>query len=327
MNIASRKTDVAINLRDSPTTGSAVSTLDSNCGILMGGTFSGAYCLKSLGAWDKKEFSEGQISNVSAGITNHIRVHTPRGSGGPVASISSNDNSFRVMDLTTEKITSHVRYPYALNCSAVSPDRRLRVIVGDSFNVLITDADTGEVLQELSGHRDYSFACDWSDDGWTVATGCQDKGIKIWDARKWRNSSGVSTPLSTLRAEMAGVRNLRFSPIGTGRKVLVAAEEADFINIIDAQTFDYKQTIDVFGEIGGVDFNDDAQTLNVLCCDPHRGGLLQFDRCGRGPEPIVEEYKSARSWPYRQPMDEKPTRKYGRRPKPQIPAAYTSPPF
>jgi len=79
---------------------------------------------------------------------------------------------------------------------------------------------------------------------------------------------------------MAGVRNLRFSPIGSGKRVLVAAEEADFINIIDAQSFRSKQTVDVFSEIGGVSFANDGQDLMVLCCDRFRGGLMQLERCG-----------------------------------------------
>ncbi len=35
--------------------------------------------------------------------------------------------------------------------------------------------------------------------------------------------------------------------------------EADFVNVIDAQTFDSKQTFDVFGEIGGASFTDDGR--------------------------------------------------------------------
>jgi len=170
--------------------------------------------------------------------------------------------------------------------------------VGDDPNVLIVNADTGEILQELTGHGDYGFACDWSDDGWTVATGFQDKAIKIWDARKWCNSSGVSTALCTIRAEMAGVRGLRFSPRGSGKPILVAAEEADYINLIDAQTFSSKQTIDVFSEVGGIDFTNDGQDLNVLCCDPHRGGVLQLERCGRGPDVSLENAWLRRSTRY-----------------------------
>ncbi|PTB69813.1 WD40 repeat-like protein [Trichoderma citrinoviride] len=288
MNSSTRKTSLAMNLRAfAGMTAPAVSTLDAGCGVLMAGTFNGDYFLQSLGTQDKKAYSEGQISNDISGITNHIKIYKPRRSGSPVAAIASNDQGFRLLDLQTEKFTAKFTYPFALNCSAMSPDGRLRVVVGDDLNVLITNAETGEILQQLGGHRDYGFACDWSDNGHTVATGFQDRTVKIWDARYWRNANGVSTPIATISTEMAGVRNLRFSPSGSGRPVLAAAEEADFINLIDAQTFATKQTIDVFGEIGGVAFTNDGQDLNVLCCDAHRGGLLQFERCSFGvDEPL-----------------------------------------
>ncbi|KAG6025877.1 hypothetical protein E4U41_001410 [Claviceps citrina] len=288
MNTASRKTDCVMSMREFPSMGGALSALDAGCGVLVGGTFNGDYYVKPLDCDDKTKFTEGQITSDFSGITNHISVYRPRRSSGPVAAIASNDCGFRTLDLTTENFTSETMYGFALNCSALSPDHRLRVVVGDHSSVLITNADTGEILQQLSGHRDYGFACDWSEDGWTVATGFQDRGVKIWDARKWCNSSGVSTPLCTLRSEMASVRGLRFSPLGSGRPVLVAAEEADFVNLIDAQTFSSKQTMDVFGEIGGVSFTNEGHDLTVLCCDAHRGGLLQLERCGRRPEPILD---------------------------------------
>lgn len=302
LNTVSRKTDAIMNVPDFPAMNpGALSTLDAACGVLMAGTFGGEYYLKSLDCNDRTKFSEGQITADFSGITNHIKIYRPRRSSGPVAAIASNDCGFRVMDITTEQFISETMYPCALNCSALSPDHRLRVVVGDYSNVLITNADTGEVLQELSGHRDYGFSCDWSDDGWTVATGFQDRSVKIWDARRWCNSSGVSTPVCTIRSEMASVRGLRFSPVGSGKPVLVAAEEADFVNIIDARTFSSKQTVDVFGEIGGVSFTDGGHDLNILCCDRHRGGLLQFDRCGGRAEPLLED-----SWLQRTARSQRP---------------------
>ncbi|RGP75474.1 hypothetical protein FLONG3_5727 [Fusarium longipes] len=285
INLASGQTETALHNNHITGLGALISTLDANHGAMFAGTFNGEYYLKSLDSNDKKDYSEGTITEHLGGITNHVQIYRPRQSSGPIAAISSNDHGFRLMDLNTQRFVMQSRYRFPLNCSRISPDGRLRVMVGDDFKVLITDAITGEIQQELSGHRDYGFSCDWSDDGWTVATGFQDKGVKIWDARRWCDSRGVSTPLCTIRSEMAGVRNLRFSPVGSGERVLVAAEEADYINIINAQTFGKKQTVDIFGEIGGVAFTNDGQDLNVLVSDRDRGGLLQLERSGLGPEP------------------------------------------
>lgn len=278
-NPISKTTELALSLGEFPALGRAITTLDADCGVLVGGTFNGDFVVRSLYSEDKK-FSEGLITGGVTGITNHLQVHTQRRSSSPVAAISSNDHGFRILDIQTEQFIADFLYHFPLNCSAVSPDRRLRVLVGDSKDVTITNAETGETEVELTGHRDYGFACDWSEDGRMVATGFQDKSVKIWDSRKWTDSRGAGTPVASIWCDIAGARSLRFSPLGGGQPVLVAAEEADYINVIDARTFEKKQPIDIFGEIGGVAFSDEGRELNVLVSDPHRGGLLQFERCG-----------------------------------------------
>ncbi|OHW95663.1 WD domain-containing protein [Colletotrichum incanum] len=279
INPISGESEVAMDLND--IIGVQISTLDASCGVLIAGTFNGEYCMRNIYSQDKK-YTEGQITNHISGITNHLQIHQSRNSSAPLAAFASNDQGFRIMDVATEKFVLDTQYGCPINCSALSADRRLRVMVGDNYNVLIASADTGEILQELGGHRDFGFACDWSDNGWTVATGFQDMSVKLWDARMWTNSDGTSKPLTTIRSEMAGVRSLRFSPTGSGPQVLVAAEEADYVNIIDIQTLAHKQTFDIFGEIGGVEFTNDGQDLNILCMDRTRGGLVQLERCDVG---------------------------------------------
>jgi WD40 repeat protein len=286
LNPTTGKSEVAMDLSDMAG-GIQISTLAADCGILIAGTFNGEYCMRSLESTNKK-YTDGQITTNTSGITNHLQIHMARRSSGPLAAFASNDQGFRILDITTEKFINETMYNFPLNCSALSPDRRLRVMVGDHFDALITNADSGEILERLSGHRDFGFACDWADDGWTVATGFQDKGVKIWDARRWCNASGVSTPLCTIRSKMAGVRSLKFSSLGSGKRVLVAAEEADYVNIIDAQTFRSKQAFDLFGELGGVAFANDGQDLQILCCDRTRGGIVQLERCHLAAEMVSE---------------------------------------
>lgn len=296
-NPMSTESKNVMDLGDGP--GSQVSTMAAGHGVLVAGVFNGEYILRRIdsGEPEAKACREGVITSHNSGITNHNQIYQSRTSSSPLAAFASNDMGFRILDIATETWLSSEMFNFPLNCTAISPDRRLRVVVGDSQKVLIVASESTlsggrpEVLQQLSSHRDFSFACDWSDDGWSVATGCQDKTVKIWDARRWCDSSGNASPVCTIRSELAGVRNLRFSPAGSGKRVLVAAEEADYVNIIDAETFRSKQTIDVFGELGGIAFTNEGQELMVLCCDRTRGGLVQLQRCG-----FVEEYR----WP----MDE-----------------------
>ncbi|KAG4031426.1 hypothetical protein MFRU_009g02000 [Monilinia fructicola] len=249
-----------------------ISTLTSGHDIVVAGAFEGQYALVNTRAQKGTKHIEGTITEHPNDITNHAQVHLSR-SSSPLVTFASNDSGIRTLDVTTNKFISEHMYDHAMNCTAVSPDRRLRVLVGDTRKVMICNSDTGELLQELDGHLDYGFACDWSDDGWTVATGNQDMQVKIWDARYWNR------PVTSIAADMAGVRKLKFSPLGSGRPVLVAAEPADYVNIINAETFDSKQTLSFFGEIGGFDFTNDGQELIVANCDSSRGGIFEFERC------------------------------------------------
>ena len=264
--------------------GVQISTLNAGHDVLVAGGFCGEYGLMNLKADRSTKHTEGIVTDNANSITNHVQVHLSRNSSLPLAAFASNDNGVRVLDCNTNKFIAEHEFEHAINCSAISPDQRLRVLVGDTCEVMICNSETGEILQKLDGHRDYGFACDWADDGWTVATGNQDMQVKIWDARKWTTSQGIGCPIATIAAEMAGVRKLKFSPVGSGKRVLVAAEPADFINVIDAETFSSKQTLSFFGEIGGVDFTNDGQDLFVANCDNMRGGLMEFERCNLASE-------------------------------------------
>ncbi|EFX03150.1 WD repeat protein [Grosmannia clavigera kw1407] len=247
-----------------------ISTIAADLNVLVAGGFSGEYCISDL-------TSECTVSTQLVGAA--------------CRPFASNDLSLRVLDLKTGKVISAVQFPFAVNCTAISPDRRLRVVVGDSLNAYIIAAEPErsltrrnnarrpEMLNVLGGHKDYGFACAWAPDGYTLATGNQDRTIKVWDARKWNDAQGQSTPVATLFTEMAGVRSLQFSPAGSGKRVLVAAEEADFVSVIDAECFRTSQGLDSFGEISGVSLTNTGRDLLVLCSDRTRGGLLKFERC------------------------------------------------
>ncbi|RYC62226.1 hypothetical protein CHU98_g4008 [Xylaria longipes] len=277
------KTAMRFNTSDD----SQVSTIAAEEGMLVTGSFYGTYRYRRLETENESQCYDGRLTDHVSGITNHVQINSSRHSSTPLAAFASNDYGFRMVDLTRNETILDKMYDYALNCTALGPDKRLRVMVGDLQDVLITEAETGEILQKLKGHRDYGFACDWAPDGWTVATGNQDKSIRIWDARNWK------TCVHVIRTEMAGVRSLRFSPLGSGKRLLLAAEEADVINIIDAQNFNSKQTIDVIGELAGVSFTSAGQEVVALSSDPVRGGVLCLERCDAGAEDTFEYTQDA----------------------------------
>ena len=249
------------------------STLNAGNGVLVVGSFEGAYAMKSLSTTFESKPTMGTITDCGPeGSTNHIQNFLDRQSGLPQVAFSSNDRTIRTLDCTTNKFTRIHTLPYPVNCSAICPDGRLRLLVGDDCLPIIANAETGEEIARLPGHTNFGFACDWAADGVIMATGHQDGFVKVWDARNFSQS------VHSIPMEMAGCRTLQFSPPGSGKRVLVIAEPGDFVHVVDARTFKSKQVIDFFGEIAGISMPPDGSSLYIANHDPRYGGLMEFER-------------------------------------------------
>ncbi|KAF2013377.1 WD40 repeat-like protein [Aaosphaeria arxii CBS 175.79] len=257
-----------------------ITTLASSDDVLIAGGFEGEYAVTHLSSCIDTPTTIGHINCRSreskSHITNHIHLSHSRHNYSPQAVLSSNDNRLRVLDICTDTFLDCFTYTHAVNCSATSPNGQMRVVVGDFRETLITDARTGRHFEALRTHTDDAFACDWADDGIHVATAAQDSTIVIWDARNWR------TPLKTMRSELSIPRTLKFSPIGGGPRTLISAEADDYVNIINAQTFESRQVLDFFGRVGGVSMTPDGSSLFVANTEPTFGGIMEFERCGWG---------------------------------------------
>ncbi|KAK6332760.1 hypothetical protein TWF696_002782 [Orbilia brochopaga] len=253
-----------------------ITTLASDFGVLIAGGFYGEYAMKSLDSPMSSKPVEGLVTTDHNGITNHVHFFQSRSTDTPRAVFSSNDEKLRILDCYQNKIVEEYKLPWAINCSATSPDRRLRVIVGDAKEVVIQGTDDGETIHKLPGHLDYGFACAWSDDGHTIATGNQDMMVRVYDARNFKREVAV------LDADIAGARSLRFTPVGSGPRVLAFAEPADMVSIVDAVTWESRQRIDFFGEIAGISFSPTGRELFIANSDRVVGGLMVFDRWKSG---------------------------------------------
>lgn len=247
-----------------------ISSMKSGHGLTIAGGFCGEYAVHS---------SDGQGSGAKGlvtpdfndGITNHVDIIRNRSGRSPICVFASNDRHLRVLDCETNIFLSDQELSRPINCTATSPDSRLRVVIGDSPDAWVIEADTGRPVHPLRGHRDFGFACAWSPDMRHIATSNQDKTVIIWDARTWR-------PLETIDSDVAGYRSLRFSPVGGGPRTLLCCEPADRISIIDAQLYQTRQVHDFFGEIGGADYSPDGGRVWVANTDPHFGGFMQYER-------------------------------------------------
>lgn len=243
--------------------------------LLFAGGFNGEYAMLDLHAPitappSASPPSEGIVTHAYNGIVTHIEAFAARSSGLPSAAFCSNDGHLRLFDAATERFTASFAYTHPINCSARSPDARLRVIVGDSPDVCIADAEKGNVLVTLTNqHGDHAFACAWAPNAVHVATSAQDGETLVWDARNW------SQPLRKLRSAVSCPRSLHFSDDGA----LVVAEDDDVVSVYDGgRDYILRQEMRFFGAVAGIALLGGGEEVVVANADRTVGGLLTFER-------------------------------------------------
>lgn len=127
-----------------------------------------------------------------------------------------------------------------------------------------------QAVASLHGHLDYSFASAWHPDGLTFATGNQDKTCRIWDVRN------LSASVAVLKGNLGAIRSIRYTSDG---RFMAMAEPADFVHVFDVNSgYQKEQEIDFFGEISGMSFSPDTESLFIGVWDRTYGSLLEFGR-------------------------------------------------
>ena len=270
-----------------------ISTMKTAVGVSIAGGFFGEYAVRAMGTENKGV--EGYVTKDPNGITNHIDIIPSRTNRSPIGIFASNDRHVRTLDCETNTFLTDHELTHAVNCTSTSPDGRLRIVVGDSPDAWVVEAETGRPVYPLRGHSDFGFACAWSPDMMQVATSNQDKSAIIWDARTWRM-------LEKIESDVAGYRSLRFSPVGGGPRTLLLCEPADRIVIVNAQTYRSRQVHDFFGEVGGADYSPDGSTIWAANTDERFGGFMEYDRRQWGQQYGLQQ--SPNEWVKEADLDE-----------------------
>ncbi|XP_034678944.1 uncharacterized WD repeat-containing protein C2A9.03-like isoform X3 [Vitis riparia] len=245
-----------------------VSTLAVKDKLLVAGGFQGELICKYL---DRPGVSFcSRITYDDNAITNAIEIYAS--SSGAVHFIaSSNDCGVRDFDMENFQLSKHFHFPWPVNHTSLSPDGKLLIIVGDNPNGMLVDSKTGKTVMPLCGHLDYSFASAWNPDGVTFATGNQDKTCRIWDARY------LSKSVAVLKGNLGAIRSIRYTSDG---RFMAMAEPADFVHVYDVKNgYEKQQDIDFFGEVSGICFSPDTESLFIGVWDRTYGSLMEYNRC------------------------------------------------
>lgn len=251
--------------------GASISTLAADSNFSVMGGFCGQYLIKTS--------KTGALSSgyITSDITTHISIVPPEVSANPPSIVfSSNDGYLRTLDIGRNKFINEFHTEIPVNCSAYNPQNSsMRLFVGDSDSSAILDTKSGKIIGKLNGHLDHGFACAWSSDGYTIATGNQDGTVRVYDTR---NSK---TPLRSILSSRMNdaIRSMCFDESG---QYLAFAEPVDYVSVIETGDFQKQQYLDHFGEIVGIGFTSDGNgigsTLTVGVTDPGIGCIVQYER-------------------------------------------------
>ncbi|XP_049343017.1 uncharacterized WD repeat-containing protein C2A9.03-like [Solanum verrucosum] len=249
-------------------TATRVSTLAVKDKLLLAGGLQGELIVKYL---DKPgvSFCFRPTYDDDDAITTCIEINDSA-SGALHFIVSYNDSGVREFDMETFQQSNYFHFNLPVNHTSLSPDGRLLVVVGDDPEGMLVDSRNGMVVSSLSGHVDYSYASAWHPDGQTFATGNEDNTCRIWDIRN------LSKSVTVLKGTFGPIVSMRYTSDG---KYMAMAEHEDFVHIFYVKSgYVVEQEIDFFGEISGVSFSPDTESLFIGLKSSAWNGLLEFGR-------------------------------------------------
>ncbi|XP_023523577.1 uncharacterized WD repeat-containing protein C2A9.03-like [Cucurbita pepo subsp. pepo] len=244
-----------------------ISTMAVKENLIVAGGFQGELICKYLNH-PQVAFCTKITANENA-ITNAVDIY--QDSVGKIRIMTANnDAKVRIFDAENFASLGCFSFDWSVNNTSVSPDGKLLAVLGDNPDCLITDANSGRTIGSLRGHLDYSFTSAWHPNGHILATGNQDTSCRLWDVRK------MSESMAVVKGRMGAIRAVKFSSDG---RFMAMAEPADFVHIFDTESgWVEEQEIDMFGEIAGISFSPDSESLFIGVSDRTYGSLLEFNR-------------------------------------------------
>ena len=160
-----------------------------------------------------------------------------------------------------------------VNSVAFSPDGTRIVSGSKDHSIKLWDAQSGKLLQTLTGHTSAVSSVAFSPDGTRIVSGSMDNSIRLWDAQSGKL-------LQTLTGDTSFVSSVAFSPDGTR---IVSGAGDNSIKLWDAQSGKLLQTLTGHTDaVLSVAFSPDGTRIvagawdkSIKLWDAQSGALLQ----------------------------------------------------
>jgi hypothetical protein len=154
------------------------------------------------------------------------------------------DKAVKVWDAQTgQELFSLKKHTSIVRCLAFSPDGK-RLVSGDGLTfgksevmapgqIVVWDAETGQEIRTLEGHRGSVISVAFSPDGRRIVSGSQDTSLKVWDA-------GTGQEIHTLEGDKSMVSSVAYSPDG---RRLVSGSDDKVLKVWEPDTGQEKITL------------------------------------------------------------------------------------
>ena len=128
----------------------------------------------------------------------------------------------------------------------------MRLAVGGTIGIWVYDAETGDEVSLLAGHRSEVVSMVFSRDGTILASASSDYTVRLWDVATWQEKS-------TLTGHTHRVNSVAFSPDGT---TLASGSTDNTVRLWDVTTGQEENTLTGHtGTVNSVAFSPDGTTL------------------------------------------------------------------
>ena len=123
--------------------------------------------------------------------------------------------------------------------------------ISSKYFVLWDISKPGNIVALLEGHTDGIWSVAFSPDGTTLASGSQDRMVKLWDVATGEN-------IATLEGHWSVVRSVAFSPDGT---ILASGSRDRMVKLWDVATGENIATLEGHDRVHSIAFSPDGRML------------------------------------------------------------------